>query len=68
MISPVTRRKIWGTPIALGAMTTFGMLSALLGDGTWDFLSWLALSVPVGVIVWHVVRSASETSKKSRAF
>jgi hypothetical protein len=48
--------------------TALRLVSALLGDGTWDVLPWLALSVPVGVIVWRVVRPASETPRKSHEF
>ncbi len=44
--------QIWGWPIILALLTTFGLLAALLGIGLWHWLSWVALSVPIGVI-WH---------------
>ncbi|GAB7564013.1 hypothetical protein LG202_20520 [Methylobacillus methanolivorans] len=42
--------QIWGWPIILALLTTFGLLAALLGIGLWHWLSWVALSVPIGVI------------------
>lgn len=38
---------IWPWPIALGLLTTFGLLSALLGQhGVWLALSWAASPFP----------------------
>ncbi len=42
--------QIWGWPIILALLTTFGLLAALLGIGLWHWLSWVALSVPIWVI------------------
>ena len=38
---------IWTAPIVLGVLTVVGLLSALLGDGVWDYLSAVALGIPV---------------------
>lgn len=38
-------------PAILAALSGVGLVSALLGDGVWDGLSWLALSAPVAVVV-----------------
>lgn len=35
--------KLWGWPVAVGAVTLGGLLVALLGDGVWDYFSWLSL-------------------------
>ncbi len=40
---------VWRGPVILGAASACGLLSALLGDGAWDGLSWLALGAPVAV-------------------
>ncbi|MYZ45115.1 hypothetical protein [Schauerella aestuarii] len=42
---------VWGAPIALGVLSTLGLLSALLGTGLWHWGSWLMLAVPILVIV-----------------
>ena len=42
----------WGWPIALGVLSALGLLSALIGDGLWDWASWLALGLPVAVCGW----------------
>ncbi|MDR5813488.1 hypothetical protein QCE62_07790 [Caballeronia sp. LZ033] len=44
-------RKIWTIPLLLAALTLFGLLSALLGTGVWHALAWLALAVPVAVVL-----------------
>jgi hypothetical protein len=47
--------SMWGWPIFLGVLITFGLLSALLGEvGVWLVLSWLALTIPLLVIVGGV--------------
>ena len=50
------RRSLWWSvfrvPLLLAAVTAFGLISALLGDGVWNALSWTALAVPLGVITW----------------
>jgi hypothetical protein len=45
-------RKVYGPAIVIAAITLGGLLSALFGDGVWDELSWIALAVPLGVLVW----------------
>lgn len=34
----------------------FGLLAALLGQGFWHGLSWLALSLPIVVAGWYATR------------
>jgi hypothetical protein len=49
------RRGLWMIfrwPIALAVLSTFGLLSALLGDGVFDVLSWISLGVPLLLIVF----------------
>lgn len=46
--------RVFRLPVLLAIATAVGLLSALLGDGFWDWLSWLALSAPVAVIAWHL--------------
>lgn len=47
---------VWTAPIALGALTIVGLVSALLGDGVWDGLSALALGIVVLVGAWYSLR------------
>ncbi len=39
-------------------ITLCGLLSALFGDGIWDELSWIALTIPLLVIVWKYGRAS----------
>lgn len=50
-------RKVYGPAVLIAVITLYGLLSALLGDGIWDELSWVALAIPLGVIVWKCNRA-----------
>lgn len=52
-------RSIWAVfavPLAIGAMSLIGLVSALAGDGPADWLSWATLVVPVVAVVWAMRR------------
>lgn len=40
-------KRLWSGPIVMAVLTVVGLLSALLGDGVWDYLSAVALGIPV---------------------
>lgn len=42
-------------PGLLGLASLIGLLSALVGDGVFDAVSWLALGGLLAVIVWALV-------------
>ena len=49
------RRGLWMIfrwPLLLALLGLFGLLSALLGDGLYDLLSWLALGTPLVLVGW----------------
>ena len=43
-------------PAIIAAVSGAGLISALVGDDVWDWLSWLTLSVPVVVAVCYAFR------------
>jgi hypothetical protein len=43
-------------PLLLGAVTVVGLLAALLGGAAWQPLSWIALGVPLFVIIERLAR------------
>ena len=50
--------SVWPWPMALGLLTVFGLLSALLGQhGVWLMLSWISLSIPLVVMFACFVRA-----------
>lgn len=51
-------REIFRMPLLIGGMSTVGLASALLGDGIWDGLSWVALGVPVALAIFYWMRRA----------
>ncbi len=50
--------KLWGMPILLGLLSGIGLLSALLDDGLWDWVSWLSLGIPAVLMGWYWWRPA----------
>jgi hypothetical protein len=59
-------RKVYGPGIVLAVITLFGLLSALLGDGIWDGLSWVALTIPLVVIAWKYGRAEKCSNRKNQ--
>jgi len=49
---PLTSRQIFQIPALLALVSLAGLISALLGAGWWDILSWLTLGLPVAAIAW----------------
>jgi hypothetical protein len=50
--------EIWRWPAALAVLTICGLLCALLGQtGAWLVLSWLALALPLLLIVRNLCRA-----------
>ncbi|WP_144635308.1 hypothetical protein [Bordetella genomosp. 13] len=47
---------VWGMPIVLGVLSTFGLLAALLGTGIWHWASWLSLGWLLVVIARYWMR------------
>ncbi len=45
--------QVFAVPALLAGISLIGLLSALLADGVWDALSWLALGGVVAVALWH---------------
>ncbi|WP_294276565.1 hypothetical protein [uncultured Chryseobacterium sp.] len=49
--------KLWGIPILLALLSVFGLVAALNGDGIWDLMGWLSLSVPLFLIIKHYYKN-----------
>jgi len=47
---PQSAREVFHVPVLLGLATVVGLVSALLGDGPWDALSWLAILAPIAAV------------------
>lgn len=48
--------RLWGAPIAIALASLIGLISALLGDGPNDWISWLGLGAPLLVLLWARLR------------
>jgi hypothetical protein len=51
-----TLRQIFAAPIAVGVLSTIGLVAALVGDGVWDVVSWLSLAVPCVLYFFYARR------------
>jgi hypothetical protein len=47
MISYRSLAQIFAAPLVIAVLSTVGLISALVGDGWWDAVSWAALGLPV---------------------
>jgi hypothetical protein len=45
-------KRVWLWPIAIAVVSAAGLVTGLVGDGVWDWFSWLALGLPVAVCLW----------------
>ncbi|PRB83894.1 hypothetical protein [Pseudomonas sp. MYb185] len=53
--------QIWLWPVLFGLLSAAGLIVALLGEGWYDLLSWLALGLVAAVCIWFgaIVRGQS---------
>lgn len=42
-----TNGQIFAIPMVLGVLSIVGLVSALVGDGIWDGVSWATLAIPI---------------------
>jgi len=42
-----TNGQIFAIPLVLGVLSIVGLISALVGDGVWDSVSWATLAIPI---------------------
>jgi len=52
-------RRVWAWPVALGVVSTTGLISALVSDTWGDAWSWLALGLPLLVVARHSFRQVT---------
>jgi hypothetical protein len=45
------RSKTFAIPTILALLSAAGLVTALVGDGPWDWLSWVLVSLPLLAIV-----------------
>jgi hypothetical protein len=59
-VSPhLSRTRIFAIPSAVTVITVIGLLSALIGDGWWDAVSWVTLALPVLIYLFFIGRRRS---------
>ena len=58
--------RIWTIPLALGALSLFGLLAGLVGDGLLDILSWVTLTIPLLVIGWFTAKASARRKPVKR--
>ncbi|MBR0893505.1 hypothetical protein JQ616_00980 [Bradyrhizobium tropiciagri] len=56
MVAHRSLTEIFAAPLVIAIVSTVGLISALVGDGWWDAVSWVALGLPVLlylVFIWR---------------
>ncbi len=48
--------RIFVIPLVLGVLSTVGLVSALVGDGVWDGVSWLTLGIPILLCAYFLLK------------
>ncbi|MCC8938755.1 hypothetical protein CI1B_24310 [Bradyrhizobium ivorense] len=59
MISHRSLAQIFAAPLVIAILSTVGLISALVGDGWWDAISWAALGLPVLLYLLFIWRRRS---------
>lgn len=55
-MNAVALRRIWAWPTALGVGIGFGLVCALVANGSWDVAGTLCLAGPAAFCLWLTVR------------
>lgn len=56
MKRPQGLARIFAAPGAIAALSLFGLVAALIGDGPWDAAGWLGLTAPLAALAWAMRR------------
>lgn len=51
-----TSRRVFAIPTAIAVVSLVGLITALLGDGLNDWISWIGLGAPLAVLLWALLR------------
>ena len=54
-----TIKQIFGIPLLTALLSAIGLVSALVGDGIWDSVSWLTLLIPI-LLCGYCLRQAQK--------
>jgi len=67
-MSAPKRIRVWTAPIWIGVISTIGLIAALLSDdGLGDYLAWLALAIPVAVVLWYTPPRRTQQKQETDA-
>ena len=58
-----TLLQIFAWPLVIGALSTIGLVSALVGDDIWDAVSWLTLLIPIVLYGFFTARRRQPSGK-----
>ena len=47
---------LWGWPIVIAVLSGAGLVGGLVGDGAWDWMTWVGLGVPCAAAAWFGLR------------
>lgn len=59
-----SRESTFLLPGLIALLGALGLISALLGDGVWDWLAWLGLGIPALLSCWPLLRPGKPAGKR----
>jgi hypothetical protein len=62
-----TLTQIFAIPAILAVLGIGGLVFALVEDGIWDVLSWIALSIPIVLYVAYIARGRRRSNESRTA-
>ena len=52
---PYGLKAIFAVPAVVAILSLIGLVGALLGDGVWDWIGWMAPGACIAVTTWALV-------------
>jgi len=49
-------RSLWSAPLAIALLSAAGLVGGLVGDGAWDWMTWIGLGLPCAAALWFGLR------------
>jgi len=65
MVSHRSLTQIFGAPLVIAVVSTVGLISALVGDGWWDAVSWAGLGLLGSLLGPWVISTSRRRSTTS---
>lgn len=59
-------RRVFGMPAAIASASLLGLVSALVGDGVFDVMSWVAFTGIIAIVSYKLLFREKATARMQR--